>query len=244
LVTGAASGIGRAAALGLAEHGATLAVADLDAVGVRDVADEIVAAGGRAEAFPTDLADPAAPGVLVPAVVAAFGSIDVLVNGAGTPDTSGILDGSLDVWERVYRVNVTAPFLLMQAVGRQLVAQRRGGRIVNVGSSSAFRAHAAGAAYGSSKAALSALTRIAAAELAPHDVNVNAVAPGLTRTAMVTAALDDDAIQAAVRSGSMANMFERVSEPADIAAVIVFLCLPDSRQITAQTVHVSAGAVI
>jgi len=121
------------------------------------------------------------------------------------------------------------------------MVERGKGRIVNVTSSSAFRARFSKFAYGASKAALVQLTRSVAAELGPLGINVNAVAPGLTRTPSIAELGDPDE---RMRSGPLANLFERLSEPEDVADVIVFLCSPASRQITAQTVHVSAGAVV
>jgi NAD(P)-dependent dehydrogenase (short-subunit alcohol dehydrogenase family) len=99
-------------------------------------------------------------------------------------------------------------------------------------------------AYASSKAALVQLTRSAAAELGPHDINVNAVAPGITATAMTQVIGDAEALQRVASSGPLENLFHRVSQPEDVAAAIVFLCLPNSRQITGQTIHTSAGAVV
>ncbi len=99
-------------------------------------------------------------------------------------------------------------------------------------------------AYASSKAAMVQLTRSAAAELGPHNINVNAVAPGITATAMTQAIGDADALQRVASSGPLENLFHRVSQPEDVAAAIVFLCLPSSRQITGQTIHTSAGAVV
>jgi len=129
--------------------------------------------------------------------------------------------------------------------GRHMVARGGGGKIVNVSSSSAFRAMQSNTAYGSSKAGLVQLTRSAAAELGRYDINVNAVAPGLTDTAMTAPMFrDTDAMQKAVTRGPLANVFRRPSEAADVAEAIVFLCLPGSRQITAQTIHTSAGAVV
>ena len=119
----------------------------------------------------------------------------------------------------------------------------RGGRIINLSSSSAFRARYSSVAYSTAKAALAHLTHSAAAELGPHDINVNTVVPGATRTGM-TRGLGEDGLQQAVMSGPLANLLQRPSEPEDVAHMIVFLCLPQSRQITGQTLHVSAGAVI
>ena len=114
----------------------------------------------------------------VAAVIAALGRIDLLVNAAGTtghPGTADLLEMREETWDLVFAVNVTAPFLLIQQVGRHMVERGSGGRIVNVTSSSAFRARAR-TGYASSKAALEALTRTAAAELGPHGINVNSVA--------------------------------------------------------------------
>ncbi len=129
--------------------------------------------------------------------------------------------------------------------GRRMMAHGHGGSIVNVGSSSAYRAVSSGAAYGAAKAGLGSLTRSAAWEFGPYGVNVNLVAPGVTRTPMTESAFGGpDGIASAVREGPLANLLRRVSEPADVAAVIGFLCLPGARQITGQVVHTSAGAIV
>jgi NAD(P)-dependent dehydrogenase (short-subunit alcohol dehydrogenase family) len=133
--------------------------------------------------------------------------------------------------------------LLMKAVAQHMIA-RGSGRIVNVTSSSAHRAVLSNVSYGASKSGLAQLTRSAAAELGQHGINVNAVAPGLTRTAIVARNFSDEALANALRAGPIANLLQRVSEPEDIAATILFLCLPASRQITGQTIHVSAGAIV
>jgi NAD(P)-dependent dehydrogenase (short-subunit alcohol dehydrogenase family) len=115
---------------------------------------------------------------------------------------------------------------------------------VNLSSSAAFRGIASPAVYAASKAAICGLTRAAAADLGPYDINVNAVAPGLTKTPMTAGIGDDAAFQAVVSSGPMENLLHRPSEAEDVANVILFLCLPESRQITAQVLHTSAGIVL
>jgi NAD(P)-dependent dehydrogenase (short-subunit alcohol dehydrogenase family) len=132
----------------------------------------------------------------------------------------------------------------MKHVARHMIERGGGGRIVNISSSSAFRARNSRIAYATSKAALVQLTRCAAAELGRHDINVNAVAPGITKTGMTRAFGGDEALLRIASSGPLENLFHRVSEPADVAAAILFLCLPASRQITGQTIHTSAGAVV
>jgi NAD(P)-dependent dehydrogenase (short-subunit alcohol dehydrogenase family) len=242
IVTGGASGIGAATVRQLNSAGARVVIMDRDAAATGELAESLGAE--QAWPLPIDLAETGTIGSAVDSVLERWRRIDILVNCAGiTGPQSGLLEFDLDAWDRIYAVNLKAPLVLMQKVGRHMVERGGGGRIVNVSSSSAFRAQPLAPAYGSSKAALCHLTATAAAELGHHDINVNAVAPGLTATPLLTEALGDR-IPEMLRAGPLANMLERISQPDDIAAVIVFLCSPASRQITAQTIHVSAGAVV
>jgi len=246
LVTGAASGIGRATVGRLAEEGATVITVDRDADGLADTAAELEAIGTPHSSMVADLADTNSLAALVMDALATQGRIDILVNAAGiTGDQTRLLDMGDDNWDRVQVVNLKAPFVLMREVARHMVDRGGGGKIVNVSSSSAFRAMRSNTAYGSSKAGIVQLTRSAAAELGRYDINVNAVAPGLTRTAMTEPMFgDEEAMERAVTIGPVANVFRRPSEAIDVAEAIVFLCLPAARQITAQTIHTSAGAAI
>lgn len=244
LVTGGASGIGAATVRLLAAEGATVVALDRDARGLEEVVADVTRRGGRARALRFDLAETAAIARLVAEVVRDEGRIDVLANCAGLfGDGGSILELDEKAWDRVHVVNLKAPFLLIQAVGRHMIERGGGGRIVNVSSSSAFRARRVPAHYGTSKAGIGQLTRSAAADLGAFDINVNAVAPGLTATPMTKGFGDAAVLASAVREGPLENLLHRVSQPEDIAATILFLCLPASRQITGQTIHVSAGAV-
>jgi NAD(P)-dependent dehydrogenase (short-subunit alcohol dehydrogenase family) len=244
VVTGGARGIGKATCIGLARAGADVVILDREAEEAQQVCRELLARGGRADHRGIDLAElHQIPGTIA-SVLASFGRIDILVNCAGIEGGPGtVLDLELATWERTHRVDLTAPFLLMQGCARAMIAGGRGGRIVNVTSSSAFRAAMTQIDYSSAKAALVGASRSAAAQLAPYDINVNCVAPGLTATSMVEQ-LDPADRQRLVEQGPLENLFHRLSMPEDVAAVIVFLCLPESRQITAQTLHPSAGAVV
>jgi len=246
LVTGAASGIGWATARLLAGLGAVVVALDRDAATLSARCEAVPHADSRGlHQAVFDLADLDGIDSLVEEITAERGPVTILVNAAGIIGKT-VLTTSLEEWQRVLAIDLTAPFLLLQAVGRRMMAPHgHGGSIVNVGSSSAYRAVSSGAAYGAAKAGLGSLTRSAAWEFGPHGVNVNLVAAGVTRTPVTEVAFGGpDGIAAAVREGPLANLLRRVSEPADVAAVIGFLCLPGARQITGQVVHTSAGAIV
>ncbi len=243
IVTGGASGIGRATVLGLLNVGAAVAVLDRNEAGVQSVVEEGSRSGGKTLALPVDLADTSQIAPAVARVIQQLGRVDILVNCAGvTGRFQTLLDMEEDNWDFVQGVNLKAAMLMMKHVAKHMIERGGGGRIVNISSSSAFRARNSPIAYASSKAALVQLTRSTAAELGVHDINVNAVAPGITATGMTQVIGNAEALQRVASSGPLENLFHRVSQPEDVAAAIVFLCLPASRQITGQTSHTRAGA--
>ncbi|MEI7785107.1 MAG: SDR family oxidoreductase [Betaproteobacteria bacterium] len=245
VVTGAASGIGAEVARTLCAEGASLALVDRDELALRQLADELRAAGRNCSEHAFDLSQHDGLAQLVGAIHARHGRLDILVNCAALIDGGRtLLDIDLETWNQVYAVNLRAPLLLMQAVARLMIQDGVSGRIVNVTSSSAFRAQMSFPAYGSSKAALTQLTRSAAADLGPHGINVNAVAPGVTVTPMLQKVVGLSGAQQLAETGPLANLLKRPSQPEDVARVVSFLCLPASRQITGQTIHTSAGAVV
>jgi NAD(P)-dependent dehydrogenase (short-subunit alcohol dehydrogenase family) len=245
LVTGGASGIARATVLTLLQAGAAVATLDRDEAGVNAVVEQGKQSGGKALAIAFDLTDTRAiPGV-VERVIRELGRIDILVNAAGVPGRfRSLLESEEQDWDFIHTVNLKAPMLLMKHVAQHMIARGGGGRIVNISSSSAFRARNSPVAYASSKAGIVQLTRSAAAELGRYDINVNAIAPGITATGMTRPLGDAEALLNLASSGPLENLFHRVSLPEDVAAAILFLCLPGSRQITAQVIHTSAGAVV
>jgi len=245
LVTGGASGIARATVLALLQTGATVAALDRDEAGGNAVVEQGKQLGGKAWAIAFDLTDTKAiPGV-VERVIRELGRIDILVNAAGVAGRfRNLLETEEQDWDFIHTVNLKAPMLLMKHVAQHMIARGGGGRIVNISSSSAFRARNSPIAYASSKAGIVQLTRSAAAELGRYDINVNAIAPGITATGMTRPLGDAEALLNIASSGPLENLFHRVSQPEDVAAAILFLCLPGSRQITAQVIHTSAGAVV
>jgi NAD(P)-dependent dehydrogenase (short-subunit alcohol dehydrogenase family) len=151
------------------------------------------------------------------------------------------MDADVEVWNFMLAINLVAPAMLIRVAARNMVERGVSGRIVNVSSSSGFRALAP-PCYASSKAGIAGLTRSTACELGRHDINVNCVAPGLTATAMTEGR--EFAIDDAVKSGPLANLVGRASTPEDVASAILYLCRPESRQITGQVIHTSAGLVV
>jgi NAD(P)-dependent dehydrogenase (short-subunit alcohol dehydrogenase family) len=245
LVTGAGGGIGRESVRRLAELGADVVAVDLDATAAEAVAAAAMGLGRRAIAVPVDLAEDGAAIEVVGRTLTGLGQLDILVNNAAT-GTRGeqFPDVTAATFDRVIAVNLRAPYLLIQEASRVMIEQGAGGKIVNVTSAAGFRATMTNAVYAASKAGLDGMTRSLAAALGPADINVNAVAPGLTSSPMGRRLGDDAALQAAVEDGPLANLLRRVSTPDDVAQVIAWLCTPAARQLTGQTIHTSAGNVV
>ncbi|WP_077001446.1 SDR family NAD(P)-dependent oxidoreductase [Variovorax sp. KK3] len=236
-VTGAASGIGRQVAHQLAvDEGARVYVADRDAAGAAEAAAEIRAAGGQAQEVVVELE---ATGTLLHSMAeltAAFGPPDILVNNAGVVKTIPAADYPLDHWNTSFAVNVTAPMLLIQHALQHM--QRQGwGRIVNIASISGVRAGTGRLAYGTSKAALIAMTKQFAIEVAESGVTVNAIAPGPIDTPMVRS------VQGSGHQASYADMIpmRRFGSPADIADSVMFLASEQAGYITGHTLAVDGG---
>jgi NAD(P)-dependent dehydrogenase (short-subunit alcohol dehydrogenase family) len=237
LVTGAGSGIGRRVAETLAlEHGARVYVLDKDAQAAAAAVEGIKAGSGRASACVVDLADSARLRDELPSLLAEFGSPDILVNNAGMAAMIPATECPLDHWQTTVAVNVTAPMLLMQ---HALPHMRRNGwgRIVNVASISGIRAGTGRMAYGTSKAALIAMTRQFAVEAAEWGVTVNAIAPGPVDTPMVRVH------HTSSTRASYDNLvpMRRYGTPEEIACGVLFFTSEQASYITGQTLAIDGG---
>ena len=237
IVTGSAKGIGKAIAERLWQEGAHVVLADIDPDAARAAAAEFDPDGSRTGVVAADVAQPHAVHAMVDQVVAGCGRIDILVNNAGIMDRMPFLEMTPEFWDRVTGINLRGAFLCGQAVARQMVAQADGGRIVNVASNSGIFGGRGRAAYGASKAGLINLTQTMAIELAEYGINVNAVAPGPTKTGPH---IPDEPWPTVKARMPLA----RFGRPDEIAAVAVFLASDEASFVTGHTYAADGGYTI
>jgi 3-oxoacyl-[acyl-carrier protein] reductase len=238
IVTGAGSGIGRATALRLARDGYAVAVNDLRAAAAGAVADEIVAAGGRALAIAGDVADEAAVATLAARAAAEFGNVAVLVNNAGFVQQARFVDLRPADFDRMFAVHVRGTFLCIRAVLPQMLA-RGAGAIVNVASQLGQIGGVELVHYSAAKAAIIGLTKSLAREVSKQGVRVNAVAPGPINTPLVLALSED------WRRAKAAELpLGRFGEPEEVAATIAFLASDEASLFVGQTLGPNSGDVM
>lgn len=237
VVTGAGRGIGRACALALAEAGADVVVCARTTSDVEAVAEEARALGRRAEPVTFDVMDLERLGDLVAVATGRLGRLDLVVNNAGGSFPRPLLDTSVASFERAFRFNVTTALeLTKQAVPAMLAGPGRGGAVVNISSAIGRMPDRGFAAYGTAKAALAHLTRLMAADLAPH-VRVNGIAVGSIATDALETVLTPelrDRMEAA-------TPLRRLGTPDDIAAAALYLCSPAASFVTGKLVEVDGG---
>jgi len=239
LVTGGASGIGRAIAIALAAEGAAVAVADLaDPTKAAATVAAIEQAGGRAFALRADVADEAQVLALFAEALPRLGGLDILVNCAGILFEKPLLDTSVAEFDRLIAVNLRGTFLVGREALRVMTRQRRG-RVINIASELAYLGCERMSVYCASKGAVVSLTRSWAREFAP-DILVNAIAPGPTDTPMLTT----DYMEAATVAGSDNVPLGRIGRPEEIAAAAVFLASPANSYMTGQCISPNGGAVM
>ena len=230
IVTGAASGIGRALAEELGRRGMPVVLCDVDASGLEMVRQKI---GGTAWAVSGDVTNHDDVERMAAEARRLAGPIGGLVNCAGIYPVTPLLELSVDEWDRVMAVNLRGPFLVTQAVARQMIADGDGGSIVNISSTSGRLARPGIAHYGASKAGLNQLTAVAAVELAPHGIRVNAILPGVIATDRVQAtAVSGDDARAEHAAKLVRIPLARIGAPAEVVSVALFLLSPESSYCT------------
>ena len=237
LITGSGSGLGFAMARGLAEAGARVVLNGRDLAKLEASAATLRASGLKIETASFDVADSASVDAGVRELVARVDAIDILVNNAGVQHRGPIEEFSDADWRRLMATNLDAPFFLARAVIPAMKA-RRAGKIINIGSLMSRLARPTTVPYQTSKGGIAMLTRGLAVELAPHDIQVNAIAPGFFRTEMNTALTTNAEFTAWVEKRTPAG---RWAEPQELAGAAVFLASPAARFVTGQILYVDGG---
>jgi NAD(P)-dependent dehydrogenase (short-subunit alcohol dehydrogenase family) len=237
IVTGAGRNIGRDIAVTFASEGASVVVADLDAERAEETVAAIEADGRTAVPAVVDVSIEADVVAMVETAEDAFGPVDVLVNNVAINDRETLLDLSVDTWNQVMAVNLRGPFLCTREVAKSM-RDADGGRIVNVGSTSAHKGRSSGVAYATSKSGLLNFTRSAARSLAEHGIRVNAVCPGATLTDLVRGASTEEGRERTRRGIPLG----RWAQPEDQADAVAYLASPDADFVTGTVLEVDGGA--
>ncbi|RPH84100.1 MAG: SDR family oxidoreductase [Candidatus Rokuibacteriota bacterium] len=239
VVTGAASGIGRAIATALAAEGARVAVLDLDEAGGRETVALIERGGGRASVHRVDVTDVATVDATIDAVAADAGGLHVLVNCAGWDRPMPFVDTTPDFWDRILAINLRGPIACTRAALRHMIGQESG-KIVSIASDAGRVGSTGEAVYSAAKGGLIAFTKTIARETARHHINVNCVCPGPSDTPLFQKEFAGPSPRLA-ESLKRVIPWGRLGVPEDVAPAVVFLASDDAGYITGQTLSVSGG---
>jgi len=247
LVTGGSRGIGEATAIAFAKAGADVAVTSRKLPDLERVAEEIRKLGRKSLAVETHVGKVEMLQPLVDRVVAEFGKIDILVNNAGTNFFSPAIDMTEKGWDSVLNLDLKGLFFLSQAVGKQMIKQRTGGRIVNISSISGFKVQVPTGHYSIAKAGVIMATKVMALEWAKYNIRVNCIAPGAIETKLydsIFAVLPPDQQQAAKERAAAHIPMGRAGEPSELANAVLFLASNASSYVTGQAFLVDGGAIL
>ena len=237
IITGAASGMGRATALVFAHEGARVAAVDVNGDGVEKVVSKIAKEGGTARPYKLDVSDARAIEQTIAAIAADFGGIDILVNNAGIAALSTLDDARYDeIWTRVLAINLTAHQRIVRAALPHL-RRSKAPRIVNIASTEALGATPSDSAYAAAKAGVAGLTRALAVDLGPEGITVNCICPGPILTQMTQAIPEEHKTIFAKRRTAL----RRYGEPEEVAHMTLSLCLPAASYITGAVIPVDGG---
>ena len=249
IITGAASGMGKAMAKGYAEEGASVVIADLDADAAAEAAESINSNGGTAIAIKYDVTDIQQSRDLVDSTLDKYGQLDILVNNAGVVAVSPIEDATPEDWDLIFDVNAKGLFFLSQ-IACVPMRKQSSGKIINMASGAGRTGGADAAVYSASKATVMSITRCFAMAMGEHNVNVNAIAPGLVRTPFWDK-LDDEFVKIGDnnpgdtwRELSKLVVLGRPGVAEDVVPMAIFLAGSGSDYITGQTYNVEGGIVM
>lgn len=244
LITGAARGIGRAFAEAYVAEGAHVVIGDINLDGAEAAAAEI---GPAASAVRLDVTDQTSIDAAVAAVVDRHGALDILINNAGLFDLAPIVEITRESYDRVFGINVAGTLFTMQAAAKQMIAQGRGGKIINMASQAGRRGEPLVAVYCASKAAVISLTQSAGLNLIEHGINVNAISPGVVEGEHWDGVDALFAKYEGLKPGEKKKQvaagvpYGRMGTAQDLTGVAVFLATPEADYIVAQTYNVDGG---
>ena len=237
IVTGAGSGIGKGIAKRFAKEGAKVIVSDIDTEGGKDVVKEIEDSDGEAIFVRTDVSESKDVSELVEETLEEYDEIDILVNNAGVYIQKPITEMEIDEWDKVLDVNLKGDFLMIRSVAQEMIEEGEG-NIINVSSIAGKVGYPNSAAYSASKGGIIAMTRALALELSPKGINVNAIAPGVIKTAMTEDLLEDEDVSEQMLANTPIGRF---GKPDDIASAAVYLASEESDFVTGETMFVEGG---
>ena len=241
LITGAGSGIGRAAALLFASEGARLILGD-KTTAVHDTARLVAEAGGQATALQMDAGSEADVAGMVATALTAHGQIDVAFANAGiSGGKAGIFELTPEAWTEILRVNLIGPWLMVKHAGRVMADAGRGGSIICTASVAGIRSGAGGPAYSASKAGVINLAKVSAQQLCESNVRVNAICPGLTETGMTRPTFDYAKDKGVTHKLGRLNPLRRAAQPLELAQVALFLASDQSSYVNGQAIAVDGG---
>ena len=270
IVTGGAMGIGQAIAFRLAEAGAKVMIADIDQKAANQTLNHINTSGGKAKVIRADITREADAKSIIQATIEAFGRLDILVNNAGIYPASPVMQITEDMWDKVLNTNLKGVFLCCQAAAQEMIKAGNGGKIINIASTGSIQPTGVMAHYDASKGGTMMLTKALALELAPHNIQVNAVAPGTIRTpgqvreielgvtnSLNVSGLEQNKPSTDISGEQMQEIVEgvysqlaaglpmkRVGEPDDIARVVLFLASNAANYMTGTLLLVDGGKLL
>ncbi len=244
IVTGGASGIGRAVVLNLAKEGAKVTIADIDLSSAKKVVAEVKRLGGSCIAVKTDVSKSQDVSHMVEETLHHFGTIDILVNDAAVGEGALVQDLTEKMWDRVIDINLKGTFLCCKAALKHMI-EKKSGRIVNFASAQWLRPVFMSAPYAASKGGIVSFSKSLALEVAGNGINVNVVVPGFTDTPMTRRVFPtEEEFQAFGMNPAFAPPRGQIAKPDDVADVVLFLTKPASRHVIGQTIHVNGGSTM
>ena len=236
VVTGGASGVGKAVAERFAAEGAAVTIADRNIADGATLAESLTKGGADAQALDIDVADPASVETMIEGAVSAFGGVDIIVNSAAIARVEKVVDISFESWNEVLSINLSGVFLCAQAAARHM-KEHGGGRIINMSSVNGQRAVTGRGAYAVAKGGIEMLTRIMAAELGKHGITVNSIAPAPVDTPMILKMHTETTRADWYRTLPI----KRYAKPEEVAGAALFLASSDAAYVNGHTLNVDGG---